>query len=320
MEQKATNSPPDRRSDERFHYVKHRLAAVLAAIGGSSIALRYLLSSPDWRHTGLVYIAVPFAVGLCLLVLRPRKKGQGVFVRYGFLLMDSLIVMFMTSAFLFEGFLCVLFFMPIYFGIVSLVFLVDLYREKVVLRRRLYSFALPALVLVASLEGTTDELSFERENRVTSTRVVALSLDEIKANLARPFELGDSAAFLLRVFVMPSRIQAGSLQAGDVHTIDYDYCRWFVTNCHSGSMALEISSVSDRRIATRILHDDSYISHYLHLRGTEILLAPMPDGRTLVTLSVDFERRLDPAWYFGPLQRSAVTQMAGHLIDEIIAR
>lgn len=62
------------------------------------------------------------------------------------------------------------------------------------------------------------------------------------------------------------------------------------------------------------------ISHYLRLIGTRIDFVPLDADTTEVTLTVRFERKLDPAWYFGPLERYGVREMAAFLIDEMIVR
>ncbi len=125
---------------------------------------------------------------------------------------------------------------------------------------------------------------------------------------------------LLQLFPMPDRIAAGSLTPGAVHEVHYTYRRWFVTNVHQGRTLLEIGDVGDRHVTTRILHDTSYIASYLRLRGTRIELTPIDARTTRVELTAEFDRLLDPGWYFGPLQRYAVSEMAEFLIQEVIVR
>ena len=40
----------------------------------------------------------------------------------------------------------------------------------------------------------------------------------------------------------------------------------------------------------------------------------------VVTISVNYDRKLDPAWYFQPLQEYGVTKMAEFLIEELMAK
>ena len=64
----------------------------------------------------------------------------------------------------------------------------------------------------------------------------------------------------------------------------------------------------------------SYFSNYLRLKGTEILLDELDAHHTRVTLRIDFERTLDPYWYFSPVSRYGVGKAAEFLFSEVIAR
>jgi len=125
---------------------------------------------------------------------------------------------------------------------------------------------------------------------------------------------------MIAIFPMPYRIDAGSLNAGDVHKIYTRYHRWFISNTHNGDAELIIKSVSDYNVKTEIRNDTTYFSTYLKTLGTEISLIPLSVGGTEIRLRIDFERRLDPAWYFQPIQKFAVSRMAELLIEEVMIR
>jgi len=148
----------------------------------------------------------------------------------------------------------------------------------------------------------------------------SLSTDQIKHNLAKPFNLEKDRHWILSIFPMPYHIEAGSLNEGDVHNIKTRYKRWFFTNTHEGEARLLISSVKDNLIKTKLLSDTTYFSSYLNLEGTKIQLQPLEGGETNVVLTIDYKRKLDPAWYFHPLQKLAVSKMGEFLIDEIMIR
>jgi hypothetical protein len=176
----------------------------------------------------------------------------------------------------------------------------------------------PLLILLSAFEGVDPELSFSRNEQVSVTRVVTASAVEIKAHLLQPIHLQTSRPWFLYLFPMPYAVKAGSLSAGDVHEIYFRYYRWFVTNIHEGNMLLEISEVEDSYIRTTFVADTSYLSHYLRLKGTEILLEKFDDSNTRVTMSINYERTLDPYWYFSPVTRYGVTKMAEFLIEEVL--
>ena len=211
-------------------------------------------------------------------------------------------------------------FMPIYFFIILLMFLLEafkMYRNSKNQGTN-YAHVLPVLILLSAFEGVIPEFSFEREYEVVSEKIISANIDDIKHQLKQPIELDKTRHWLLTLFPMPYDIDAETLVAGDVHTINFRYHRWFVTNTHEGSMKLEISEVEDNYIRTRFIEDTSYISNYLKLYGTEINLEAIGNNKTKVTLRIQYHRFLDPVWYFGPLQEYAVGLSAQFLLDEVI--
>lgn len=295
---------------------------IVGLVGGASLIV-WSLKRSGYADAALLYVAVPFGIGLALAWLRESvARGQRSY-SFGRFLLDSLIVMLASSLVLMEGFLCVLMFMPIYFTMAVLAYGVydALSGPDGRPRGGAKAFVLPLLVLVPSVEGLSENLSFERTNTVTVSQVVEQTPEEIHANLRQPIELDQQERPLfLRVFPMPYNVEAGTLAAGDIHEIHYRYRRWFWGNTHEGRARLQIESVAENRIQTRFLDDTSYISHYMTLHGTEIELQPTGDERTRVNLTIRFDRTLDPAWYFGPLQRWGVGEMGDFLIAEVIAR
>lgn len=304
-------------------YFKHkaRMVFIFVAIAVASLAVR-LLMNYRFHETALLYVGIPFAIALALILLRSPSEDVGWKKKYLNKLIDAFIIMLGTSVVLFEGFVCVVMFMPIYLVVILLMFIIDFATQHANKHShsRLSMHILPVLIVLSSLEGVVAPLSFERDEHVVVTRVVRASVAEIQHNLLQSMDLQKSRPWFLRLFPMPYAIKAGSLSPGDVHEIHFRYYRWFVTNMHEGRMLLQISEASEKRIKTRILEDSSYIANYLRLKGTEVVLQKIDDSRTRVTLRVDFERTLDPYWYFAPVERYGIGKTAEFLITEVIAR
>ncbi len=174
-------------------------------------------------------------------------------------------------------------------------------------------------MVAASLEGVLPATSFERYNEVSVTQIVNADISTIKERLKQPIHLSENRNLFLKLFPLPQNIQAETLNQGDVHQLDFVYHRWFATNTHEGSMKVKLAHVSDFSIETEI-DDTSYISNYMQLHGTKLQFKPLSAGQTEVTLQIQFDRKLDPFWYFEPLQRFAIEQSAAYLIDEMIAK
>jgi hypothetical protein len=178
---------------------------------------------------------------------------------------------------------------------------------------------IPLLIVFGSLEGIHPDLAMDREARVSVTDVVNLSVDEIKVNLISMTDLQKERPWFLSLFPMPYRVDAKRLKVGDIHTVDFRYHRWFVTNTHSGSMQMQVHRNDAQTVISTFVKDTSYIANYLQLNQSKITFLPLSEQQTEVTISISYTRLLDPAWYFGPLQQYGLTKTAEFLLKEVIS-
>jgi len=287
---------------DRYGKKKVYFLTYLTIIGLLALWFKYLTHKGIY-NSAMLYVLVPYVVSVLITLFRTAKAPKGLFSEFFSHVLTAITILFSTSILVGEGFICILFFAPIYLIIVSLTYvLLALLGNK----DKKYSFALPVLFIALSMEGTTGSLSLSRENSIEVTQSTNLTVKERN--------------WLIAIFPMPYHIEAGSLQAGDVHTVYTRYHRWFITNTHEGKAELLIEEVSENKIKTRVLSDDTYFSTYLNGSGTEIELLPNELGGTDITLRIHYRRNLDPAWYFHPLQKYGVTRMGEFLIQEIMVR
>ena len=202
---------------------------------GIAVLLVRLLVWTDSFHTGLLYIALPFAISLALYYFTPVTEGTNWKQRFWNNLRTNLIIMFAVSLILMEGYVCVVMFMPIFFLFTLIAFIADYVRHRSS-KGSLNAHVIPALVVLMSIEGVSDHTTFGRYNEVTYSQVIQADVSTIKHRLSQPIELSDDRHWLLAVFPMPSAIEAGSLNQGDTHTLDFIYHRWFATNTHQGAV------------------------------------------------------------------------------------
>ena len=294
---------------------------ILLSVAFTTIDYKLLMAF-GFHNTALPYVGIPFIVALILVIFRKPYIGAGWRRIHRNLLVDGLIIMFASSLLLGEGFICVLFSLPIYLLILAITYAATAAYKRAQERKshRIGVHIIPLLIFLSAFEGVVPETSFDRYEQVTVTRIVPVPVSEIRANLIKPIQLQKDRPWFLGLFPMPYKIEAESLNPGDVHEIHLRYYRWFIANVHEGSMRLEISEVEANRVKTTFLSDTSYFSNYLELKGTEIRLNEIDAHRTEVSLNIDYNRKLDPYWYFGPIQRYGVGLTAGFLIDEVIAR
>ena len=293
-------------------------------LGAVTLLTRLVLDS-RFATTSLFYCLVPYVIGVILYLFVPQPKGWSKPKRIARHLLATLIVMLASSAIIFEGFLCVLFAAPIYilFALLSFevwpVYKPDRKRTKKNSDIFKVSFV-PLVVMVISVEGLTDTTSFPREEMITRTHIMSLTPEQIHANLARPIHLEEGRSKFLSIFPLPDRIDAPSFAAGQTHTAYFTYRRWGFTNVHRGETQLHIKTVEPLFVETEVRKNTSYFSNYLTIRGTQIEMVPQADGTTEVSLTIRYRRDLDPAWYFGPLQRRAIGESADYLLKNIIGK
>lgn len=276
-----------------------------------------LLMWTDSFHTGLLYIAIPFGLSLLLYYLTPYKEAETWKRRFWNNQRTSIFVILASSIFLMEGYVCVTMAMPLFILIIILAF-VSTYLWNRFGKNSPKSYILPGLMILASLEGTTPELTFNRYNEVSYSQVVNVDAETIKQRLQEPIEFKGDRHWILAVFPMPTYVGTVKLEEGQIRQYDFVYHRWFVTNTKAGSVNVIFKEVDDHHIKTKI-KDTSYIKGYMKLHGTEFTFEPINENRTKVTLTVSFDRTLDPIWYYGPLERFAVKKGTQYFINEVLA-
>jgi len=258
-------------------------------LGVITLLTRLVLDS-RFATGAFFYCFLPFLFGVILYVFIPQPKGWSVGKRIARHLLATVIVMLTSSALLFEGFICVLMAAP------------------------------PLAVIVLSVEGMSDTTSFPREEVIMRSQVLNLTPEKIHANLAKPVHLDQGRSKFLSLFPLPERIDAPSFAQGATHTAYFTYRRWGFTNVHRGETRVHMKTVKPLLVETEVTKDTSYFSHYLTVHGTKIEMQPLADGTTQVDLTIRYRRGLDPAWYFGPMQRRAISESAEYLLKNIIGK
>ena len=182
------------------------------------------------------------------------------------------------------------------------------------------SVSLLLIIVLISIEGLTPQTSFVRHKEATYITTTYQNISQLKANMASEIIMPKQKDLFLRLFPLPDKIKAGSLAQGDIHNLHFTYKKWFFTNLSTGEMDVLISKVGEKHIQTRIIKNTAYMSHYANIKGTDVYFTPLDNGKTKISLTVKYERLLDPYWYFGPLQQLAAEQSAKYLVENIIAK
>lgn len=305
---------------EKIDYPRILFLIVVSVV--INLALRWIAYSP-YSKTAAFYIALPLFISILLYWTAPNRQAAPPLKQsLGRHMGEATYVFLLTSFFMLEGFICVLLTAPVYYLIVGVSHTAWAAFSKRADNRaqRIKAYSLPAIILILSLEGVSVNTTLDRHNQVTYTTTVSASVSVLKANMAEPITFEQSRHWFLKIFPSPVSVEAGSLKAGDTHRINFVYNRWFFTNTHKGDMTLYLKTVEENLIETQIVDNSSYLASYMSIDGTRVQFKPLKSGQTQVSLTIFYQRQLDPSWYFGPLQEFAVSKSAQYLVETIITK
>jgi hypothetical protein len=113
-------------------------------------------------------------------------------------------------------------------------------------------------------------------------------------------------------FPRPAATSGSGLRIGDRRVI-----RFAGGEGHPGDLTLEVTAASERSVTFRVVSDTSKIAHWLDWTESEVSWTAIDSHRCAVAWTLRYTRRLDPAWYFGPMERYAVSLAGEHLIENL---
>jgi hypothetical protein len=219
-----------------------------------------------------------------------------------------------------EGFICVIMASPILFAVTFLVVvLIRLIRKGINDDETPFKSSTALfLMFLLSLEGTTPATTLDRHNQVSVERVVPLSVAEVKQALAATPKFDKRPdGFLTWLFQPPSKVIGSGLSVGDRRTITMTYNKWIVTNAWVGDEIFEVAKSGKDSVTFKLVEDKSYMDLYLQWQEASAQWQEVDAHHTKVKVTIDYLRKLDPSWYFGPMERSAVTDAAQTMLDSL---
>jgi hypothetical protein len=287
---------------------KWMLTGIFVATAVASCMYRVLVDH-HLEQTSALFIGIPTVLGILLAQTRPAGTLAGIVFK------GVTFALLFAGIFLGEGFICLLMASPLFFMIASLVVLVIWW-----FRRRFGrapdATALGLIVLVLgpmSFEGTSDRLSWPRQEQVGSRRILAASAAEIASRLAQPPRLERPLPAFLRLgFPRPDGATGHGLRAGDRRVIHFSGGEG-----RPGDLVLEVAAARPGLVRFRAVADSTHVAHWLRWEESEVRWREIGPRRVEVRWSLRYRRDLDPAWYFGPWERFAARLAASYLIDTL---
>lgn len=267
----------------------------------AAVTAPFLLVRSDRVDTAALFVGVPLVLAVVIALAPPAKSLHGLTFRvvtFGLLI---------TSAFLHEGAACVLMAAPLVYGVAHLVAEIVRQARRVDQGRRAALAVVPLLLLGASLEGTAYRV--EPVQTVTTERVVAMSPQQVEQSLQRGPDFSATRPFLLRFSGYPTPTAA----TGDGLAVG---TRWSFTMA-GGPIVTEVTARDSRQIEFKVVEDQSKTQRWLQWQRAVVHLTPQDNGDTAVRLELSFIRKLDPSWYFGPIDGAMVGAGLDHFADSL---
>ncbi len=294
------NDDPEKRA-------KRLLTAILLALIAATIAFRVLVLT-ELEHTSLVFIGIPALLAFMVLHTRPRTA-------IGTVNKVIAIALCLSGVMFGEASVCILMAAPIFFLIGTLVgLLINWIRGTAGGRGGSSWRGAASLVIVPlGLEGVMPGFEFNRDEHVVVSRIVNASPDAVRSALAETPRFDRTLPPFLRLgFPTPAHASGSGLELGDRRSV-----MMLHGEHHNGALVFEVIAADSASVRFSAVSDSSYVTHWLAWQDATVRWEPVDDGRTRVTWELRYRRRLDPAWYFAPLERYGVSVAAGYLIESL---
>ncbi len=295
----------DRQAKRRVLTARLSITGFTLVLVGFACAYRLLVAG-RLEQSAALFIGLPAALAIAFAWIPRTGTATGNIV------IGITIALGMSGVFLGEGFICILMAAPLAY-LIGIAIGISLDLAAVDRRRGSALLLVPFLPL--SLEGTHEALSFERRESVTVERTVSAGADEVYDSLAQaPAFEGELPFFLQLGFPRPVEVRGASAAVGDRITV-----RFAGGEGEPGDLVLELVERRPGLMIWRAREDTSHVAHWLDWREARMEWTEIAPGRTEVRCTLRYDRLLDPAWYFRPIERYAVGLAGRYLIDSLVS-
>jgi hypothetical protein len=285
---------------------QRRLVGLIVALGLARVAFD-VIARHHLRQTAALFIGLPAILAIAV-ALSPRAQTAT-----GTILKGVTIALLLASTVLGEGLVCIVFAAPLFYAVgVAVGMAIDYIERKRQDRASTGTYLLILLpFLTMSVEGVYERTALSRFETVTVERVVAAAAIDVEQTLthAPAFDLPLPLA-LRPGFPAPVASSGTGLDVGARRAISFTAGRR-----PAGALVLEVAARHPRLVRFKAVSDDTPIAQWLDWHDAQVEWSDINRASTRVRWTVRYRRLLDPAWYFGPLERLVVRAAAGYLID-----
>jgi hypothetical protein len=279
-----------------------RARATVVALALGAFLYGVLVHGSAGRSAAM-FLGIPTALAILLaLTSNARTITGGIIVA---ITLALLIVAPLVG----EGYLCILMASPLFYLVGILVGLaVDRNRRK----SNTTVGCLAVVLLPMCMEGVVPRWSLDRAQTVEASRMVNASGDKIEAALSRSPRIATALPAFLRIgFPRPLTARGDGLMEGSLRTIHFAGAE----GDPPGDLTMKVAERRPGYVRFEAIGDTSKLPQWVKWVASEVTWRSVDAAHTQVTWRIHFERQLDPAWYFGWIERAAVRDAAAYLIE-----
>lgn len=291
------------------------LATLILAVAIGAVAYRAIVSH-NLQQTAALFIGIPALLAIVVIFGVSPDSAPGVACK------AVTIGLLVSLLFLWEGILCVLMSAPLFY-VVALVIGYAMREGRdpdnsgaITLR----SCVILLAIVPMSLEGVTEFTTANREESVEASQIVPASAEAVEQALFEAPRFDRVRPLYLRAgFPSPvaTRIEHSSQETRWVIRMRGGEMLLTGMEPRAGDLTLRLEEARPGLVRWRAISDTSHMTHFLTWREIVVQWQAVDAGTTRVTWTLRYLRGLDPAWYFGPMERYAAHLAAGYLIDSV---
>ncbi|MDV8024441.1 hypothetical protein [Rhodococcus sp. IEGM 1330] len=295
------------------------LAAIVVAFA-AAVIVRKILQETGQDQTAAFYVGIPAVLAIVVVLSAPWGNVIGTTVKV------VTVCLLLSMIVLGEGFICVIFAAPLFYSVAILVAAVVAYVRRQAGGGTLQVAVLPVLLLVMASEGVLPATTLPSDSTVSSTRVFDASSADVARAVGSPLRFHDvePSGILSWGFPEPMHDEVEGSRVGDRRVIEFAgaHHRPALLSTHhwgeqSSELTLEVVEQDATSVRLRVVSDTTPLASWLTWKTVDIDWAEQGDGRTAVTWTLNFDRELAPAWYFGPIESVVAERAAGYLLDSL---
>jgi len=291
------------------------LSALIVAVAVASLTYR-LIVAHGLQQTAALFVGIPALLAIVVVFAVSPRSATGVACK------AVTVGLLVSLLFLGEGVLCVVMSAPLFYVVAIMIAAAmdAAHRRHGKPTTTFYSCLVILAVVPMSLEGVSDFTTFRRDESIAESRIIHASPKAVGRALFEPPRFDRVLPPYLRVgFPWPvaTRIDRNSEGMRWVIQLRGGEMRLNGMEPRTGDLVLALEEARPGVVRWRAVTDSSHMTHFLTWREIIVRWEPIDGYSTRVTWTLRYRRGLDPAWYFGPMQRYAVRLAAGYLIDSV---